>query len=369
MRTFGARQVARGGTLIALLGSAAVIVGCNGGGSVPLSELGARTAETYCGLLDQCYGPDLLEAFTGGNCVATFQRTFDEQTLPQFEQAIAEGTLRYDGARAAGCLDQLEAAGCGFIDRPELSECEAALEGTIALGGACSINEECTGTAFCAMDTMCPGTCQARVAPGTACEDDGACGSGLRCFDGTCRSPALADAPCGGGTNPDCAGGLICRGEMEAPPGGTGTSGTCVSPASIMTAPLGEACNPSEGPFCQSGLSCALTGVTGGTTPNFVCVAASTSGGTCNVSFPDMCPAGQICDAMPFVEGGSFDGTCQPLPTDGEACVQSRCAAGHRCDGATCQAIGSVGAACESGADCYSASCDAGVCALAELCE
>ncbi|MFW5920506.1 MAG: EB domain-containing protein [Polyangiales bacterium] len=65
-------------------------------------------------------------------------------------------------------------------------------------------------------------------------------------------------------------------------------------------------------------------------------------------------------------------GTCTPLPTDGEACVDGaifrNCAGGHACVEGTCRQMRRIGGDCEADEQCYSGNCDGGTCAEAPLC-
>jgi hypothetical protein len=334
---------------------------------VTLDEYGERFATAYCDMLRDCYGTDIYEAVLGTDCAGTFLRGWDEGAQPRIEEAIAAGTVSYDESSAAECLAIVESIGCEAIDRPSLPACDAVLVGTVAAGGACSLDEECAGESYCRLDASCPGTCQARVASGSACTGDAACQANLRCgTDGTCQAPAAMGAACGGSSGVECSGGTFCFGAAM------GSAGTCRSPLSLQTAALGATCQPGGGmgPLCQPGLSCALTGIAG-MMPTFACEAASPSGGACHVAIPDSCPSGEHCagiDLMMF----DFDGTCAPLPGDGEACAAvpfgAQCAAGTRCAAGTCRAIGSIGAACTDAGDCWSGTCDGGTCAAGALC-
>lgn len=359
------------GTAAWLLGCV-VVAGCGddggGGGSVTLDEYGAGTAAATCEIFEECYGTDLLETFAGADCVGRFSRIYDEAVVPQLEAAIAAGTITYDGGRAAACLDALESAGCGIVDRMPPPPCDEALVGTVAPGGACALNEECSGDSYCRIEAACPGTCQARVSSGAPCSADDACQAGLRCFDGACQAAAGEGAACGGPSGIECAGGLVCIGAQDAGAGTPGRTGNCQPVTTVQIGAVGDLCDFQGGMLCQPGLSCALTGVSGGTTPVFECVAAASSGGTCNLGFPDPCPFDHTCEGvMPGM--GDFEGTCTPLPGAGEPCRSGRCADGTRCaSDDTCRTVQGLGGACTEDADCFSGYCDAGACAEAVLC-
>jgi hypothetical protein len=101
-------------------------------------------------------------------------------------------------------------------------------------------------------------------------------------------------------------------------------------------------------------------------------VARVASGAACKLAFPTMCPAGEYCDGVnPTM--GKIDGTCKPLPTQGQDCIQdqgsSGCVEGLVCGGSDkkCKPIGKNGAACTSRSECYGV-CTNGVCAAENAC-
>ena len=355
-------QRGRAIAIVLALSGLVAIAGCDeGGGSLTLEEYGNGNAETLCAALQACYGSDLLELFAGADCVGRFSSTYQQAVVPQLEAAIAGGTLVYDGARARECIDRMRAAGCDLVDRVSIEACEETLVGTVEPGGPCALGEECAGDSYCRIEAACPGTCQARVASGSACSSDDACQGGLRCFGGTCQAPARATAACGGPSGIECAGGLVCLGGDASPPG------TCRTLADAQAGALGAVCDPDTSMLCEPGLTCALTGVSGGTTPVWECGAAASAGAACNLGFPEHCPFDHTCEGvMPATL--DFEGTCTPLPRDGEACRNDQCADGARCAGGTCRAVRGLGGACMADADCISTYCDAGVCAEGVLC-
>lgn len=356
---------------IAIVAALLVTSGCGddggGGGSITLDEFGSESAETICDTFEACYGAELLESFAGSDCVGRFSAAYAQALVPQLEAAIAAGTVVYDGERASACIEAQRAAGCGLVDRVATPACEETFAGTVEAGGPCALNEECAGDSYCRIEGACPGTCQARVGSGATCSADDACQPGLRCFDGTCQAAARAGAACGGASGIECAGGLVCMGARDATPMNPAVSGTCRTLAEVQVGELGDLCDLDAGMLCQSGLACALTGVSGGTMAVFECVAAASSGATCNLGFPDPCPFDHTCEGvMPAM--GVFEGTCTPLPGDGEPCRNNQCSEGNRCAAGTCRAVRGLGGACTESADCISTYCDAGVCAEAVLC-
>lgn len=341
-----------------------VLVGCGGDPYLTLEQFAEQSPALTCAQLRECYGDGLIEVFSA-DCETDFGSRYLEMQLPRLQAAVAVGTVEYDGARAQACLDAIDAAGCAVGDRPALAACDDMLTGTVASGGACSIEPECAGDAFCQIAIgSCGGSCQARASSGSPCTTSEGCQAGLECYGGVCRTPAGVGASCQGSDAVECAGGLLCVGAMAGP---TPAAGECQALATVLSGGLGEGCDLQGGPYCQPGLSCALTGVDG-TTPVFECVGPSSSGGACHLSLPDACPSGEACDATPLT-GGGFDGTCQPLPVAGEPCRQNRCAAGHACFGDGCRALQHVGGACTIDGECYSGSCDGTACVEGALCE
>lgn len=333
------------------------------GGNAAVEDVPALYADAFCDNVDTCGGP-LIEAFLGGNdCVDIFGPAITDGQLPLWQAGIEAGTIAYDGSMVSACLREIDRLGCAAFNARDIEACVAVFTGTVAAGGVCNSNEECTGSLYCDSGSACPGTCATRRAAGAACGDDETCTSGLTCEDGECTQPAALGAACGGDSAPDCALPGFCVGEDDD----AGTPGTCRNIDDVFTASIGEPCDVENGVFCTGDASCALVEadfMTGATT--WTCVAPSASGGSCNAGFPDPCPSGQGCDADIF--SGSLDGTCQALPNAGMPCADSfigaACADGLSCVDETCASIARLGAACEVGEGCASGFCEAGVCSV-----
>ncbi len=334
--------------------------------TVPIEDLGGRYATTFCGLLTDCYGEVVRDALLGisseADCIALFERQYMEQALPRYQQAIAEGTMSYDGTQAQACLDATTAQGCAAINSRGTSACDGLLIGEVAPGGVCSINEQCAGDAYCMNTTVCPGTCQPRGSVGATCTSDDACQGGMKCTGGSCTVPAAEGAPCGGATNIECGGGLICAGASAT------AAGNCRTPETVQNGALHGACNVQMTQLCEPGLSCVVAGLTS--------MSCETGGlaldAACHVAVPDACASGTFCSGTD-VTMGDLDGTCAPLPSAGMNCATvlfgPRCGSGLRCDTGTCRGTSTTGGACATSADCYSGTCTGGACAAAMLCE
>ena len=334
--------------------------------TVPIEDLGARFGATSCGILTDCYGDAIRNAFLGttseADCAAQIDRQYRQAALPQYQEAIANGTMSYDGAQVAACIAAIEAQGCATVNSRTPAACDRVLIGEVMPGAACSVNEQCAGDAYCMNTTACPGTCQPRGAVGTTCTTDEACQSGMKCTSGSCAVPGADGAPCRGPAGNECAGGLICTGAE-----GMTTPGTCRSVETVESGALHGACNVRLTQLCQPGLSCVVTGLTSQTCET----GGLTSGMPCHIAVPESCASGLFCSGT-NVMTGDLDGTCAALPGAGMPCATvlfgAACGTGLRCDTGTCHAMQDAGGTCITGADCYSQSCSSGTCATAMLC-
>jgi hypothetical protein len=289
-----------------------------------------------------------------------------DQDLPLWQAGVDAGTIIYHSDKVGPCRDALAAASCDALGSDALpAACDGVFEGTVAPAGACALNEECSGDAYCNQDAACPGACTARVGAGAACTQDQACQAGMVCGDGgTCATPVGLGATCGGPGGADCAGDTsVCLDATDT------ASGTCQTLAAAFRIARGDACDPDKNDFCVAGSVCSLTDFNVATSAlTWICKEPSASGASCNLSFPDACPASEYCDADPETTM-SFDGTCQTLPAAGMACrpggggdVGKACAPGLSCDGELCVAPGRLGAACTNERACVSGSCESGIC-------
>lgn len=176
------------------------------------------------------------------------------------------------------------------------------------------------------------------AAAGDPCSDTRDCDINLACVDGACRNPCgLGEGePCGSSAvDPDfqtCSPTLVC--DLQ--------TSTCL--------PLPEAGQPCLTNLCVDGVTC-IEGTCeaprpeGAECPNDPACASSycdlyssptpAGNGQCRtlpvIGAP--CAAGGRCD----LEARCVDGTCQPLPGDGEPCPELECAEGFACAGGVCE--------------------------------
>ena len=272
-------------------------------------------------------------------------------------EAVKKGTVRYDGNEAKKCVDALTTQ-C----RP-VGVCDKVFTGTVAVGGACTVSQECESTAWCDRSSTCPGacttklgagakvpnveacstnrvllassgdiTCLANPREGDACAATPDCSSGLSCRDGRCAPGPKGGEPCDGAT---CAIGFRC------------TAGTC-----LAWAKRGEACaneSSTAGAPCQAGLACR----------DGVCGDALREGESCDGN-STRCGAGLQCKSSTCTRRGEAGASCRSL---------FDCDEGLWCDGANCFAKQGVGGpcmangACELGLTCTDGTCGVPVCA------
>ena len=350
-----------------------------GGGATPtgpaLADLPAMLAAADCAAAKACYGAAFDLLLGGQDCVDRFTKIIENSDFGRLQGEVDAGKVVYHPENAQGCLDAYTNGGCAVLSSHEVDACLATLDGTVALGGACTYGYECQGKAFCKADTTCPGVCSTRLTAGQACKVDDDCQDGLACPAKThvCTPPATLGQACKGTTAPDCQAGLFCYGNDDQ----KGTAGTCKTYADTFAGKANDACSldGKSGPLCGAGLSCAFQSVDAQGL-HASCVAPVASGAACQAAIPSMCPSGEYCNVPPLGSGGGvkLDGTCTKLPADGEACAKAlaaiqTCAPGAVCDaGGTCRAIQANGGTCAADDQCWSASCQSGACAAHSAC-
>src|SRR5215471_4534732 len=352
------------GTLACIAGWAAACGGSDNGGSqqqIALADLPAAAAKTYCQAIKQCLG-DLIFFVPQPDCEANFESTYRNGNYAATQAAINASVVRYDAQKASSCIDALTAQGCDLFVQRAPAICDEALAGDVPLGGACSIDSECAGLAYCDVRAaVCPGVCAERRGDGQSCVEDSNCQSGLTCHAQVCKAPATAGQACDGPTGVGCRPGLFCVGASA------NLAGTCADPATVLSAKMGQACDLMAQRLCETPLTCAIDSVAPNT---FSCHAKSASGQPCALGLPEPCPEGEYCNA-PLTAPTS--GSCAPLPKAGETCATGpthplHCAGGLTCVGTTCQAKKANGASCSVAEECYGGRCTAAVCAGVEFC-
>jgi len=333
--------------------------GCGGSDkSIPLDELPPQLAQALCTAYENCYGPIFALFLNGTDCVAVTEQRIRNGTFPMLQGEIDQGKMVYDATKAQACLDSLSTRTCAQMLERDSDACLAALDGAVALGGACTLDEDCQGKALCkSANGICPGQCLPLLVAGQPCAKDDECQDGLQCSNETrlCVQPVGEGQSCEYGS-PPCGPGLLCLGKDDA----NLTPGVCKNPAEALSGQAGGACDVTAGQLCQSGQSCVadsytvLTGVV-----DWLCVTTGSyaAAGACKPGFPDACASGNYCQTGTGLL--ALSGTCTPIPAGGQACGtgMSQCQPGAVCVSGLCQNLAANGVACTGDAMCYSEYC------------
>lgn len=332
--------------------------GGSGGGTVDVSGVPQFLAEGLCSALEACEGVQLLtNTLDGQDCAEVTGNVFTARRGDALADSVADGRIVFDASRMAACLSAIESQGCEVQISRRPAACEEAIEGKVALGGDCVINEDCAGTTtYCAPQAQCPGQCQALLNSGMPCTNSDQCANGTACefIDGVrqCTTQGTAGQECNIASRPTCRRGFTCTPNP-------GDNDTCKSNSIVYGLQAGQTCAP-PGSMCEPGLACTLQ-------PNNVtiCAPIADSGGACFRAQPTHCPPDQFCNAATGMEG-----VCVDLPGDNEACRDRapECGAGLTCVGATdqstgfCRFVGENGDGCSEPSECYSGNCQDSLC-------
>lgn len=337
--------------LLAFVVGAVSLFACGGSpepvGPVALTEVAGQSLSAECDLFVRC------GAVTSAAACDAFLRPQVTATIGQLTAAVANGTVKFDPAKAGVCLDELRHQPCDQSQespRGAHPSCQQTFAGTVADNGACALNEQCL-SGSCAYtacpDSCCSGKCSGTRPPpaalGQAC-GNGSCVASAYCNAlGTC-APLLAEGhSCE--SDRQCAFGTVCAG---------GSASTCTK-----TPVGGGACltSGSQTGICDTiGLVCDASNH---------CVKSLGVGAPCSAK-QSVCAADLVCDPASL--------KCLVAPAAGAACLGGRCAAGAHCvqgiasGPGTCTADKALGEACQSGYECQSSSCQAGHCADAAAC-
>jgi hypothetical protein len=145
--------------------------GGDGGGSLTPAAAIDEQVDLLCGAAFECMssfptdkGVTHAQLF-GANeaaCQTMFDGLFDADAV---QASVDAGRIEYDAADAAACNDAFDALSCDdlwlvvFDDPaapPEPAACDTAFVGTIADGGACTIDQDCEADASgCGSDNTC----------------------------------------------------------------------------------------------------------------------------------------------------------------------------------------------------------------------
>jgi hypothetical protein len=346
------------------------------GGTIAIAELPDQLATALCKAEKACSPFFYRVAFSSADCKTTVSEQLRESTFTQIQVAVDAKTVTYDGAKAESCIEAVAEGSCAVLDNHLPTVCREALAGTVAAGGDCDIDAQCTGLSRCEVTGgACPGKCAPLVTAGVACTRDGDCALGLTCSEATghCSAPAAAGEPCKGGSGAECAAGLLCVGNDDDKQ----LAGSCKTEADALVGKVGESCDLQQGPWCATGLSCVVEAVLPAAV--YKCHAQAAAGGVCGLGVPSECPAGQYCPVdFGDLITGMLSASCTALPSEGEPCAPAvaltRCAGNLVCDDTTavlapvCVTLHSLGQSCSSDTLCKSKHCVDQVCVPESIC-
>jgi hypothetical protein len=327
-----------------------------GGGGIPIEELPAKYAEAMCTAYENCFGPLFGVFLNGSDCTELTTTRLENSAFAQVKGKIDAGTVSYDGTKAQACLDVVSQLSCDDFLQRDQPECLAALDGTVVLGGACDLNEECKGSAICqSKDGVCPGKCVALLKAGQACGADGDCDDGLQCSKETklCVRPSAVGESCEYGS-PPCGPGRLCLGKDDAKQ----TPGACYDAKDAMSASDGQTCDPTSGILCVPGVSCVVDSVdlvAGAVVWRCVTTGTYKTGETCKPGIPDPCSSGNYC--KPLVADLPVTGTCTAIPDPKQPCgtgFGAQCKTGAVCVAGLCENYAANGVDCTGDEMCYS---------------
>ncbi|NMO19740.1 hypothetical protein HPC49_18810 [Pyxidicoccus fallax] len=359
-------------------------------GPVKRADFNAKVTEALCERFERC------------GLVEDRERCQEEQAREgmasrlsmgtRYDDALAEGRVRYDAEAARDCVDSLREGSCE-ASPTSLSMLSRGIEydpqcrillGQVEDGAACQSTVECREGAWCdALPWACGGVCRREPLPEAVIANDG-CPWGTVLIGGKCLTPGGVGTRCGAENNVALG---VCDQTTWCGPTNQ-THGTCQPRATE-----GQACSDIEGPFCVwsqycgasgtcqkargEGESCTAPGLSrfgyqecqlelfcdGDENQPGTCRRRLGEGASCRETFE--CESDLGCASAQPNEG--VKGTCQRAPTKGESCPDGFCAPGMLCsyDTKTCVTLSRLGEPCEVDDNCYlSGSCVDGICRI-----
>jgi hypothetical protein len=347
-----------------------------GTGPVAIGDLAHEVSIAVCNLLQSCLVGSSLAKYYGATtqCLSQIEPSATDQLVSQLTAAIARGTATYNGSAARTCLDSYAQLDCDYSNEQALlAKCSGAWPGSIATGGSCVSNLECSGSmtaAVCASDGTCPGQCQARSALGQNCKSDDDCQLGLKCSSKTdvCVPGLKIGDPCvsGDDTNGACNGMTQCVQDLNS--------------NQYHCSRLSAAVGLSEGQICDSMLSCdgslicTATGeLTDASSSNvFRCQKPVSSGGACRYAIGNACPDGEYCP-MQYSDVATGGAHCTAQVAPNQTCqglYAYECQNSGRCSitSKKCILRQRIGGTCETNGDCFSNVCTNSVCVAPQDC-
>lgn len=266
-------------------------------------------AGSFCDRFATCYGDFFVKTFLGdaATCKARLQI--------QLKGSVKGPGVQIDDAAAMTCKAAVDAAACNTLVADGIEACD--FRGTLADGGPCASDSQCTsGACFvdaktncgkcgpraaegadctsskCARGLTCSAAkkCVKSVAEGGTCDANIPCEVSLSCINGKCGKGLAKGAACKNATNEipcDAFTGLYCM-----PPSATVADGTCTT---FTTATTNQRCGVTLKPtvdyaVCASSQCVGATATTTGT-----CQAFLADGAACDATKPPDCQFPATC--------------------------------------------------------------------------
>lgn len=270
---------------------------------------------------------------------------------PRLEYSIEEGRIIIDSSRYDECKDALKDYLCSedasyFFDL--LGFCDGLLQGTVAAGETCILDEECEGALGCnqaAELAQCYGRCEL-IEPQ---ESDPVCGREVcendefRAFDDTCEPRRDVGDECQ--FHGRCQQGLMC----------SSVDSRCID---FVLGAAGDDCVFSDS-FCEPGTRCLPTDPDISVELAGVCAPIGDIGDEC--IWRDDCLSGLECHHNFTAPEPEFGECGEPqLRALGEGCFQDRDCESELCNRQIEECIepGAVGDECSINRHCESGQCD-----------
>ncbi|HUJ57159.1 MAG TPA: hypothetical protein VLX92_01640 [Kofleriaceae bacterium] len=300
---------------------------CGGGGSnVSINDLETQLVSAECHFAVACnLMPDIA------TCTGT--EGFDDNYFETIKTAVANGTIKYDSGEAGKCVSAYQSLSCSYesetssgLETDDNNPCDKVFTGTVAVGSACFVTEQCVPNAQCdytmtncdTSTSCCTGMCTA-IAPKVALGGD--CSSG-ECVDGAyCKTDDTTQTQtC---TKQLTSAGATCDAQdsCAAPLACDQTTLACVKPAAH-----GATCNPQNFPACDDARdNCDST---------MTCNSLVGIGGACDPTMFGQCVEYADCDStsQKCVERSKVGGSCST--TGGTP----NCLGSLTCNSGTCAA-------------------------------
>jgi hypothetical protein len=240
-----------------LVAAASMLFAC-GHDSKPAPK-GTATPTDFCHALVATVSELQTRCFGGGE---SFWTDLYSRLVPcdDLAKQIADGSIVYDQAKGARCLDQVKALACDSTIDADANACADALVGQVPGGNACArsslvVFDTCAPGHTCtAVANSCAGVCRPVAQPGSSCAYSSSTGS-VTCADGSscqlntdlCVEDVAEGQACQGPSAGDCGYGLVCEvgtGETAGTCRKRRTSGAC---ASLSDCAASYVCSGPEG--------------------------------------------------------------------------------------------------------------------------